>query len=215
MTPFRKRVLFYVLTFLFLVFLFLTALVYVFPHSMSIDMEVSEEIQEYQHPYLDAFMKSVSAVGVFPYSVVMVLITALLFFVLRFRKEAIYISATLLSGVVSSALKIIINRPRPTEDLVRIIGETKRQSFPSGHVLFYVLFFGFMLMLMYYLKSLPKTFRLIVAAISLFFILTIPFSRVYLGAHWFTDVLGGFLFGLLCLLILGFFYLEKPDKPSV
>ena len=178
-------------------------------------MEVSEEIQEYQHPYLDAFMKSVSAVGVFPYSVVMVLITALLFFVLRFRKEAIYISATLLSGVVSSALKIIINRPRPTEDLVRIIGETKRQSFPSGHVLFYVLFFGFMLMLMYYLKSLPKTFRLIVAAISLFFILTIPFSRVYLGAHWFTDVLGGFLFGLLCLLILGFFYLQKPDKPSV
>jgi membrane-associated phospholipid phosphatase len=152
MTPFRKRVLFYVVTFLFLVFLFLTALVYVFPHSMSIDMEVSEEIQEYQHPYLDAFMKSVSAVGVFPYSVVMVLITALLFFVLRFRKEAIYISATLLSGVVSSALKIIINRPRPTEDLVRIIGETKRQSFPSGHVLFYVLFFGFMLMLMYYLK---------------------------------------------------------------
>ena len=215
MTPFRKRVLLYVLTFLFLVFLSLSALVYVFPSSTLIDMEVSEEIQEHQNLFLDTLMKSVSVVGIFPYSVVMVLFTAMIFFLLKLKKEAIYICATLLSGVISSALKIIINRPRPTEDLVRIIGETKRQSFPSGHVLFYVLFFGFMLMLMYYLKSIPKTFRLIVATISLFFILIIPFSRVYLGAHWFTDVLGGFLFGLLCLLILGFFYLQKPDKPSV
>jgi len=214
MTSFRKRVLFYVLTFLFVVFLFLTALVYVFPHSIPIDREFSEEVQEYQHPFLDSFMKAVSAVGVFPYSVVMVLLTALLFFLLKFKKEAIYILATLLSGLVSSSLKIIINRPRPTADIVRIIGETKRQSFPSGHVLFYVVFFGFIAMLMYYLKSLPNGFRIVFGAISLFFIFTVPFSRVYLGAHWFTDVLGGFLFGLLCLLFLGFFYLRNSSKPS-
>ncbi len=214
MTAFRKRVLFYLLTFLFLAFLGLTTLVYVFPNSILIDKEFSEEVQEHQNLFLDVLMKSISEVGIYPYSVIMVLFTALLFCLFKFKKEAIYISATLLSGVVSSVLKIIINRPRPTNDLVRIVVETKRQSFPSGHVLFYVVFFGFIAMLMYYLKSIPKSIRLVFGIISLFFIFTIPFSRVYLGAHWFTDVLAGFLFGLLCLLILGYLYLRKPDKPS-
>ena len=209
MSPYRKRILFYLLGFLLLGFIILTALIYAFPNSV-VDQEFSEEVQEHQHPFLDALMKGISAVGVFPYSVIMVLFTAALFLLFKFKKEAFYICATLISGVVSSSLKIIINRPRPTEDMVRIIGETKRQSFPSGHVLFYVVFFGFLTLLMYHLKSINTRLRIILGCISLFFVFTIPFSRIYVGAHWFTDVLGGFLFGLLCLLILGYYYLRKP-----
>lgn len=208
--PYRKRILFYILGFIVLSFIILTALIYNFPHSV-VDIEFSEEIQENQHPFLDALMKGVSAVGVFPYSVIMVLFTAMLFLLCKYKREAFYISATLISGLISSSLKIIINRPRPSADLVRIIAETKRQSFPSGHMLFYVVFFGFLILLMYHLKSINKSLRLMLGAISLFFIFTIPFSRVYLGAHWFTDVLGGFLLGIFCLLILGYFYLRKPN----
>jgi undecaprenyl-diphosphatase len=112
--------------------------------------------------------------------------------------------------LVSSALKILINRPRPTEDVVRILEKAKRQSFPSGHVLFYVLFFGFLALLMYHLKNIPKYIRLIIGIIAVFLIFTVPLSRVYLGAHWFTDVLGGFLLGILSLLILSYLYLRKP-----
>jgi undecaprenyl-diphosphatase len=136
----------------------------------------------------------------------------LLFLLFKFKKEALFICFTGVSGLVSSSLKILINRPRPTEDVVRILEETKRQSFPSGHVLFYVLFFGFLTLLMYHLKTIPKSFRICLGLFFLFMIFTVPLSRVYLGAHWFTDVLGGFLLGMLCLLILSYFYLRKGNR---
>lgn len=209
MSPYRKRLLFYVLGIIALGFIILTLLISIFPKSV-IDREFSEEIQEYQHPLLDLLMKAISAVGVFPYSFIMIAVTALIFLLFKLRKEALFICFTGVSGVVSSSLKILINRPRPTENLVRIIEETKRQSFPSGHVLLYVLFFGFLTLLMYHLKIIPKSIRIFIGCLSLFLIFTVPVSRVYLGAHWFSDVLGGFMLGMLCLLILSYFYLRKP-----
>ncbi|HEY0056771.1 MAG TPA: phosphatase PAP2 family protein [Pedobacter sp.] len=210
MTLNRKRILFYVLGVLLAGFILLTTLVFLFPNS-GIDQNFSAEIQEHQMPALNVLMRVISYVGVFPYSMVMVLITAFVFLIFNYKKEALFICFTLISGLVSSVLKILVNRPRPTEDVVRIIEKAKNQSFPSGHVLFYVLFFGFLAVLMFNLKSIAKPLRFIIGGISLFMVFTVPFSRVYLGAHWFTDVLGGFLLGMLCLLILSYMYLRKAN----
>jgi len=76
-------------------------------------------------------------------------------------------------------------------------------------MMFYVVFFGFLILLMVQLEHLSKALKYTVIIISLFFIFTIPFSRIYLGAHWFTDVLGGFLLGLLSLYLLSWLYLRK------
>lgn len=214
MNTYKRRILLYVIGFLLSGFIILTLLVYIMPDSV-IDWEFSEEVQEYQHPFLDTMMKWVSIVGNSPVSIIVVLITSLIFLIFRYKREALFICLTLLSGIVSSVLKIIIDRPRPTKDVVRIISDTSRQSFPSGHVLFYVVFFGFIVLLMYRLKTLPSPLRIIVSLISLVLIFSVPFSRIYLGAHWFTDVLGGFLMGLLCLLTLGYFYLQKGKKDSL
>ena len=180
-----------------------------------IDLFVSEEIQERHNSLLDSFMKLISWFGVVPISVIMVVITSCIFLLLHYRREALFTLLTLVSGAISSGLKIVINRPRPTQDLVTIIEKAQHQSFPSGHTLFYTVFFGFVLIIMGNRKSYPNWLRITVAVLCTLMIFLGPVSRVYLGAHWFTDVLGGFVLGIIYLFILGYFYLFKtPPKAA-
>ena len=133
---------------------------------------------------------------------------ALVLYLIHARREAGFTLLTLLSGVVVYGLKIAVNRPRPTADLVEVVTNAKFQSFPSGHVTFYVTFFGFLVYLMARLKWKADALRWTVGLFSLTLLLAIPFSRVYLGAHWFTDVLAGFFVGLVCLMVLIRVYLS-------
>jgi len=200
----------YVLGSIVIGFLLLTAFVFFFPSSI-IDHEFSAEVQEHQNLLLDNSMKAISWFGYIPNAPVMVLGTALIFLIFKYKREALFLVLTLLSGLISSIIKLLVNRPRPSEPLVRIIGKTQQQSFPSGHVLFYVMFFGFLTLLMYQIKVIPKYIRILVSITGMLLIFAIPFSRIYLGAHWFTDVVGGFLLGILCLYILSFLYLSKKE----
>jgi undecaprenyl-diphosphatase len=198
----------FVLTLITAGFIVLTILVHLFPIS-AIDLKFSEEIQEHQNPFIDEVMYLISTPGYMPESAIMVGVTSLVFFLFKYKKAALFVLFTAISGLISTLVKALINRPRPAKNLVRIIHETTQQSFPSGHMLFYVVFFGFLILLMFQLENVPKVVRYLVGLISAFFIFTIPFSRIYLGAHWFTDVLGGFLLGLPCLYLLSWLYLRK------
>lgn len=204
----RKQILRYVLGAISLGFIVLTGLVLIFPFSF-VDKEFSEELQEHHNSILDAVMMMISWFGYMPNSLIMVLVVAFVFFIFKYKREAVFTLTTLLSGLVSSGLKILINRPRPAESLVRILEKAKQQSFPSGHVLFYVVFFGFLAVLMLQLKTIPQLVRYAVLTFCMMLIFMVPFSRVYLGAHWFSDVLAGGLMGLLLLYVNSFFYLKK------
>lgn len=204
----RQHILLIILLIISLGFVALTVLVIANPTSL-IDTELSEEIQAHQNKFLDTLMYLVSLPGYMPESPIMIVSTALVLFLFKYKKAAGYVLLTALAGLVSTIVKAMVNRPRPTDDLVRVVLKTTQQSFPSGHVLFYVIYFGFLVVLMYQLENIPKYLRWGVIAFSLFMIFTIPLSRIYLGAHWFTDVIGGFLLGLVCLYILSYFYLRK------
>jgi membrane-associated phospholipid phosphatase len=206
----REKIMLYVIGAIAAGFLLITAYVFFFPDSV-IDHQFSLKVQRYQNPLLDEVMKAISCFGYMPNTPIMVAATAIVFLLFKYQKEALFIVLTGLSGVVSSVIKLLIDRPRPSEPLVKIMLKTHQQSFPSGHVLFYVVFFGFLTLLMFEIKSIPKYVKIPVVVLSLLLIFTIPYSRVYLGAHWFTDVTAGFLLGLLCLYILGKFYLKRKS----
>lgn len=205
----RRHIMLLVLSVIALGFVILTILVHVFPAS-AIDVEFSREVQEHRNSFIDEMMYLISAPGYMPEAPLIVGSTSFAFFIFKYKKAALYTLFTLLAGLVSTILKAVVNRPRPSDTLVRIVSKTTQQSFPSGHVLFYVVFFGFMVILMFQLENIPKSIRIIVGGISLLMIFLIPVSRIYLGAHWLSDVLGGFLSGLLCLYSLSWFYLQKP-----
>lgn len=205
----RQRILTLVLIIISLGFVALTVLVILYPTS-GLDIEFSKEIQEHQNKFLDTLMYVISLPGYMPEAPIMIICTSLLLFIFKYKKAAVYVLFTMLVALVSTVVKALVNRPRPSDDVVRIVLKTTQQSFPSGHVLFYVVYFGFLVVLMYQLEDIPKFLRGAVIVFSLFMIFIIPLSRIYLGAHWFTDVTGGFLLGLLCLYLLSWLYLRKP-----
>ncbi|MBC7653811.1 MAG: phosphatase PAP2 family protein [Oligoflexus sp.] len=192
-------------------FIILTILVLIFPSSW-VDLEFSEELQEYHNPILDFTMKAISWFGLMYSSIIIVLGSAILLFLVKKRRAAYFCFSTLLISLITYSIKVLINRPRPGKDLVRIIVDVQHQSFPSGHVSFYIAFFGFIAFILHHHKWLTRIARNVIICFCLVLILTIPVSRIYLGAHWFTDVLGGFLLGTAFLGILIMLYLKKQRK---
>ena len=100
-----------------------------------------------------------------------------------------------LSGAVYTLTAMVIQRPRPSEELVHVIRHTGSTSYPSGHVAFFS-WFLIMLLICVAVGRLP---RLVVAALSLIaalVLLTVCIGRIYLGEHWPSDVVGGLALGL-------------------
>ena len=121
---------------------------------------------------------------------------------LYFKKERGYLHALILIliGTETSVYftKILIARPRPLADIAYYI-ETSA-SFPSGHSAIAVAFFGFVT---YYLglHSARRGAKSLVLIAGTLLIFAIGFSRLYLGVHYLSDVLGGFLIGGLWLTV--------------
>lgn len=189
-------------------FVILTIYVLWMPLS-ELDKNVSSGIQNHLSVSLKGLMSFVSWFGVMPYSLITPLCVVIAFAVFKFKREALFTLCTLLAGLVSTLVKYLVNRPRPAEPWVHVLEPTAQQSFPSGHVNFYVVFFGFLIVLMYQLKTVPKLIRILASAFCLFLILLVGISRIYLGAHWFTDVLGGYLLGAVLLHVNCYFYFKK------
>lgn len=137
---------------------------------------------------------------------------AVFFWLYKYYRESIYILLTPIASIVNSIVKVIVNRPRPSGDLVNILAIENSQSFPSGHVNFYTVFFGFLFCALFFTPLIPRTLRLIVQAISIFLVISISFSRVYLGVHWVSDTIGGYLLGLMILSVFLYLYLKPKLK---
>lgn len=99
--------------------------------------------------------------------------------------------------ILNQLLKRILRRPRPTE--FRIVEETG-YSFPSGHTMVSMAFYGYLIYLIYrYIKNKYIKWSLIVLLSIL--ICLIGISRIYLGVHYTSDVLGGFLLSISYLVV--------------
>ncbi len=188
---------------------------FVHVHSViPIDVTITREFQENKSPWLSTSMILVSAFGNKPLLMsAVVLITALIFWYFRLRLEALFIVS--LSGVsllLNVLIKLIVSRPRPSPSLVEIIQMSGGQSFPSGHVMSYVAFWGLLLSFGIILFKKDGWWRYMLLIISALFVVLVGPSRIYLGDHWASDVLGGYLFGGLLLGVGLWIYLRLKSN---
>ncbi len=177
----------------------------------SFDYYVTHEIQELKRGRYTSLMTFISLFGNATLAILSVIYAALLFYWTRYRREARFVLAALAFDALNFLVKLLINRPRPTIKDALVMMQFNQSAFPSGHVVHYTVFFGFLLTVMIVQKSIPYFWRVFVGAWSAFLILTISISRIYLGAHWATDVLGAYLFGIFYLGSLLIFYLKIPE----
>lgn len=103
-------------------------------------------------------------------------------------------------------MKLWLQRPRPVE----LTGLTEVFSFPSGHTTFATVTLGvFAVLVTHGLRSWGKA--VVFAAVGIV-VIAIAYSRIYLGAHWMSDVLGGFLFGAAMIAAFGIAIEAVPSR---
>lgn len=136
------------------------------------------------------------------------LLTALFLFIQKRRWNSIKIPAVALSSLVLMLLlKLIFHRERPVTPLLQA---AKGFSFPSGHALMSVTFYGLLILIVW--QNIKQLWlKWILSIILVLLILAIGLSRVYLRVHYASDVLAGFCVGIVWLL-LSLWILDKIEK---
>jgi membrane-associated phospholipid phosphatase len=171
------------------------------------DVGIARLIQRPNAKLYDDLMHLVSQLGWRWTSVGMRVSLSTLMWAAGFRMESAFTISTWSGDLLTSAIKSGVVRPRPTSDLVRVMSKLDEASFPSGHVVHYVTFYGFLFYLVFtHLKR--RWFRTALLTLLAGLILLVGPSRVYMGHHWPSDVGGAYLVGSLWLGVIIIAYLE-------
>ena len=193
---------------LIVAFIWLAVLAYNQPY-FGFDLEFSRWLQSNigrTHFPWQGIAYFVSFFGITLVATILVLFTALVFAINRMRLEALFVILAPLASLINFFIKIWVDRLRPMGDLITVIDRQFDPSFPSGHTVFYTVFFGFLIAVMMRRKELSSILRYTIITICSLLIVLISVARIALGAHWTSDVVGGYLLGLICLGVLYYFY---------
>lgn len=180
-----------------LVFVALAVAAHYIPY-FQIDLIVTRAFQSYKGAAVDGLMRGVSWMGFVPQVDLLIVLVIAILFLLGLRWEALAAMFAALGPVVGSLVKLIVNRPRPSADLVHVMRRLDTLSFPSGHVLLATAFYGFVAFLGYALLKRGWLRTIYLILFGLLIALMGP-SRIYLGQHWFSDVMGAYVLGSLWL----------------
>lgn len=170
-----------------------------------IDEIINQKISLLQNNFLDkififtgSYLKSI-LIGIG-------LIAIFSLYVGKRKKESLVLAISIVSGyILEQITKFLIQRPNPGVNS----GEGINYSFPSGHAIFSAILFS---LLIYFYKDRIKNnaLKIIFILVNILIILFVGFSRIYINAHWFTDIIGGYAAGFfITIVILWIFRLKS------
>jgi membrane-associated phospholipid phosphatase len=175
------------------------------------DDTVRDFMAQHQSPTMYNFMRNVSWYGDWPSHLALGLLLLAIAWRRRSKKwMRIFLSmlmAMAIAGIAGTVIKRTIPRARPSvKSELRWGGprfSTKYHAFPSGHVLASTAFFGVLIFA-----------RRRVGLACLAIPILIGFSRMYLGAHYLSDVVCAAVLGIICAAVVYFFLQKIPDRES-
>jgi len=161
------------------------------------DLIVFDRLSEWVTPFTTSFLQGITFLGSHTFLIPANLLLAFYFlFIKKHRWYSIKVPVVALGGLLlMTLLKQFFNRPRP---LVPLLEPVRGLSFPSGHALMSVSFYGLLIYLVWENVKEPIRKWLLISSLVILIIL-IGFSRIYLRLHYFSDVIAGFSIGVIWL----------------
>ncbi len=162
------------------------------------DLWLAQRVQEIDATGFERALDWTEELSDIPWVIVVWLGGVATLFAVARRWEALLLLASVLARPVNAGVKELIDRPRPSADLVAVSDHPSSPAFPSGHADGVIVLYG---LLFYFITSFVTQpgLRLLGQAACLWVILFTGMERVYVGAHWPSDVLGGYYLGGLIL----------------
>ena len=178
------------------------------------DNRITDYVTSFRTPALNNFFQFVTDLGdVYAYIVATTIAAVFFFFKLKNKKFILQLLGVLiLSALANMALKEAFDRARPTIEHMVVV---KSLSYPSGHAMSAMAFYGFLIYLVFHIKM-SKWLRIFLTILFSALIFFIGLSRIYLGVHFPSDVMGGFTAGLIwiafCVVLFNIIDLLRQRK---
>jgi membrane-associated phospholipid phosphatase len=172
----------------------------------SFDLTITRHVQSFRAAWVDFLLRPLNALGFAPFVGITYGAIILLIFAVRARWEAVAATfATLGAAGLTPLVKAIVARPRPPIDLVHVEHHLAGSGFPAGHVVNFTALVGFLCYLAW-ARFAPSWRRTALLTILIAMIVLMGIARIRAGEHWPSDVLGGYLLGIVWLVAAVEFY---------
>ena len=174
----------------------------------NIDLYLFHQLQALRNPLGDRLMVAITGLGsswvLYGFTL---LLGAWLLWQRRWRVTLHWLITVASVGLLTQALKgyMAVARPPLVEPA------TMSHSFPSAHASVSIAVFGFLAVAV--ARELRSTWHWLPYSMAMFLVVAISFSRLYLGVHWLSDILGGLSLGLLWVALMGIAYRQHPAPP--
>ncbi|QXP77810.1 MULTISPECIES: phosphatase PAP2 family protein [Winogradskyella] len=163
------------------------------------DTNVIEYIHSYRTPTLTKYFVFITDIGdVYGYLIAFIL--CIITFLMIFKSWQYVIQLIVVMSLALSSnliLKRIINRSRPNQEHLVTV---ETLSYPSGHAMAAMAFYGFLIYLFFHFK-INLILKSIIITLLISIIISIGISRIYLGVHFPSDIIGGFIAGFIWVIL--------------
>jgi undecaprenyl-diphosphatase len=181
------------------------------PEPFSFDVTITRWIQSLEFPGLHTLLSFFGSMAAAEVGGILALVLVVLFLWFKARPlEALAVSAVGSLWALDNIVVNLVDRPRPTADLVQTWGAGFGYSYPSGHASAAVALYGLIAFLVF-VNIKDRLIRSLAIGSAFFMVAMVSLSRLYFAAHWPSDMLGGYLMGALVLGAIAWFYLHARD----
>ena len=188
-----------------LVFAFLADAIYD-QEAFALDTFANPFLHSISSPLLDAVMNGITSLGSVPIVGLLFVLAVVVLLTRGLRAEALFLAAAIGGSVaLNGTMKVIVSRPRPALPWANVLPD---YSFPSGHSMNALVFYLAIALIVWARDG--RRAGGVAVAVALVIAIAVGFSRVYLGYHYFSDVIGGFAAGLAWLFIVALAFETIP-----